>query len=296
MSLRDRDPASHAASPAGSLPGARARLRQLSAQLLRLAHQPEDREAMAGAAAVVRILTADGQRLGITALHELAQWLERLLLCLHRRELRCDAGLTMLLIDCLGHLGELLDLAAVPDSHPGDAVAAQGRRLLARLQSLCGEVPTPSTPELTPRAAWQVEARHWHLSLRFGGPLRTPDDDPLQLLARLETVGEVRAVEVLPDALPRAIDCDPQHCHLGFEIAFVGPGPTLPTLLGAHAQPLLLAPRCALGDYVSLLRQRPEEPARLGKLLQSCGSLTRLELGYALAALAHPPQRPRPVG
>lgn len=272
----------------------RQRLAALAARVQRLAKHPGDLPSIAIAAACVRGLARDAERrLGLPDLAALAMALEPLLLQLHRREQRCDAATVMLLLECVGHMGDLLDDGV---SHDEAERRARGARLQGRLLALQGRADPGIAPPTGPQV-WRVAANHWHLSLRYRGRLSGPKDDPLRLLQVLQQQGELRAVEVLDDALPSPEAFDPRDCRLGFEIAWAAPGDGPAVLLaglGSVADWCLLPPRCPLTDYVDLLRRRPEPPTRLGERLLACASLSRLELDYALAALAHPCGPPPP--
>jgi two-component system chemotaxis sensor kinase CheA len=111
--------------------------------------------------------------------------------------------------------------------------------------------------------------------------------DPLSFIRYLTTFGSITGLIVVDDALPPLEEVDPELCYLGFEIGlkteadktrieaafdFVRDDCTL------H----ILPPRSLVADYVSLIRDLPGVPARLGEMLVACGTITAIELDRCL--------------
>ena len=111
--------------------------------------------------------------------------------------------------------------------------------------------------------------------------------DPLSFIRYLGKLGEVAAIEIVADALPEPSAMDPESCYLGYEIAFRSEADKA-AIEGAFefvrddCRVAILAPRSRVSEYMRLLAELPEEPARLGDLLVRCGSLTPAELDAAL--------------
>jgi two-component system chemotaxis sensor kinase CheA len=80
---------------------------------------------------------------------------------------------------------------------------------------------------------------------------------------------------------------DPETCYLGFELAFVSDADK-DTIEGAFefvredSLIRILAPSSKTGEYLALIRELPEEDARLGEILVQCGTLTPTELSEML--------------
>jgi two-component system chemotaxis sensor kinase CheA len=113
--------------------------------------------------------------------------------------------------------------------------------------------------------------------------------DPLSFIRYLGTLGRITALVTLPDALPAAADMDPECCYLGFEIAFATQADKA-TIEGVFEFVLddcgirILPPHTRIDEYLALIRELPEEPARLGEILVRCGTVTAHELATALQA------------
>jgi two-component system chemotaxis sensor kinase CheA len=208
-----------------------------------------------------------------------------------------DDPLVALLLGCSDHMGGLIGALAAGQTDRDAAADERAAPLLQRLRALLGEAPAaaPSAPAATPAAALPAAdaegptgADHWHISLRFGREVLRNGMDPLSFLRYLGKLGEITGLVTLPYALPALADMDPEACYLGFEIALKSAADKA-AIEGAFefviddCQVHILAPRSRISEYVALIEQIGEEPARLGEILVHCGSLTARELEGALS-------------
>jgi two-component system chemotaxis sensor kinase CheA len=119
--------------------------------------------------------------------------------------------------------------------------------------------------------------------------------DPENFLRFLETVGDIRHLETLADAMPAAAEMDPELCYLGFEIALESAPTSRPSRTSS--------PSCATNaswpscrrqqgrDYLDLIRSLPEDTLRLGEILVQVGALTADELAEGCAPNRRPSLR-----
>ncbi len=223
-----------------------------------------------------------------------------------------DEELVALLLPCGDHIGLLVDAAQAGQPAPDAQTLQAGDALLERLrawlpQAQPSALPVPATaaqasgPEAFERMVGPVVGTdHWHISLRFGREALRNGMDPMSFIRYLGRIGEVVGIITLPDALPAPEAMDPEACYLGFEIALRSEADKA-TIEGVFefvrddSIVRILPPHSRVAEYVRLIGELPEEPARLGDLLLRCGTLTQAELDEALAEQARS-EPPPPIG
>jgi two-component system chemotaxis sensor kinase CheA len=141
----------------------------------------------------------------------------------------------------------------------------------------------------------------WHLSLRFGPDVLRNGMDPLSFIRYLKTLGEIKTIVALADAMPAPDAMDPEACYLGFEIAFSSCADKA-TIEGVFDFVLedsavrILPPDSRVDEFVALIKALPEEPVRLGEILVRCGTVTAHELEAALQQQAASQPTLQPLG
>ncbi len=204
--------------------------------------------------------------------------------------------LVALLLGCCDHMRALTDEVAAGRTAPDAALQQQGEPLLAALRKHLAPAATAAPAATSPVAATAPlpgssgDGNHttWHLSVRFGADVLRNGMDPLSFIRYLGTLGEIKAIVTLADALPAADAMDPESCYLGFEMAF-DTNADKAQIEAAFEFVLddivlhILPPASPVADYVALVRALPEEPARLGDILARCGSVAAHEIQRALA-------------
>ena len=193
------------------------------------------------------------------------------------------------LLACRDHLDSLIE-CAVGESVLSPAAREVGKQLLADLQAHVGTIAVRAdTKAVTPaHAAPAAGSECWHISVRYMPDTLRNGMDPLAALMFLSTFGEIRALEVLDDALPTYEEFDPEACYLGFECRFATGADRArieSTFEFVRDDSILtILPPCSrVADYVKLIQELPESEARLGEILVKCGSITQIELDAALA-------------
>ncbi len=202
--------------------------------------------------------------------------------------------LIALLLSCCDHMRALTEELAAGRTDPDLALEAQAEPLLAALrthlaatgQGTAALRPASSTGRAA-AATTNEAAGCWHISLRFGAGVLRNGMDPMSFIRYLSTIGRIRQLVTVPDALPPAAEMDPECCYLGFEIAFETSADKA-TIEGVFEFVLddcslrILPPASRISEYLALIQQLPEEPARLGEILARCGSVTEHEIARAL--------------
>lgn len=214
-------------------------------------------------------------------------------------KLTIDDALVALLLRCGDHVSALIDALDADHTTVDAAVQAQGEPLLTELRvhlaqpgrAPAGALPVQATRsdpvEVVTRIAPDgASTTHWHISLRFGPNVMKDGLDPLSFIRFLETIGHVAGAALLTDAMPGAAEMDPETCYLGFELAFASDADkaTIESVfefVRADCQLRILPPHSLVSEYINLISQQ-DNPARLGEMLVSCGTLTKSELDSAI--------------
>ena len=225
-------------------------------------------------------------------MHKVENVLDRL----RNSEIRVSADLTGLLLRCCDHLGGLMDVLEAGQPAPADAVKAVGDALLDELAAYTsGTAPTvaggivESEAELHASGGGVVVTDAWHISVRFGQNVLRGGMDPLSFIRYLGTLGEILAIETVPDAMPVAADMDPESCYLGFEIrlqtrASKADIERVFDFCRDDCELRILPPNSKLSEYLKLIKELPEDDMRLGEILTRCGALTPTELDEGLVS------------
>jgi two-component system chemotaxis sensor kinase CheA len=135
-----------------------------------------------------------------------------------------------------------------------------------------------------------VNTDAWHISVRFGPGVLRNGMDPLSFLQYLASLGEIIAITTLADAMPAAVEMDPECCYLGFEIQL--PDARLQERRSNRSSTsCATTARCTScrrtrrsANTCKLIGELPEDSMRLGEILVRSGALTQAELDAGLAA------------
>lgn len=205
-----------------------------------------------------------------------------------------DAELIAVLLSCCDHVRSLIDSVAAGNTEVDDDAAKRSAALIARLSVYLpsATAPAPSPAVIEPAApaapADAVGSAHWHVSLRPGRDIMRRGTDLISILRYLSSLGTIRSLYTVQDALPTLDELDPEACYVGFELALDSPEPRS-TIEGAfefiadESLVHILPPRASVDEYLRLIEELPEDDVRLGEILVRCGSLSEHELQLALA-------------
>ncbi|MGD0503513.1 MAG: chemotaxis protein CheA [Steroidobacteraceae bacterium] len=210
------------------------------------------------------------------------------------------------LLACGDHITALVESVAGGSSGVDPQVSMAGAALLEQLSRQTGfanaapatttavavppllRSPPLSSPLIPgPADGLRVQGDSWHISVRFHANVLRNGMDPLSFVRYLTTFGSITGLTVVDDALPPLEEVDPEVCYLGFEIGLKTDAPK--TRIEAAFDFVrddctlhILPPRSLVSDYVSLIRDLPGVPARLGEMLVACGTITAAELERCL--------------
>ncbi|MBN6151487.1 chemotaxis protein CheA [Xanthomonas sp. AmX2] len=179
----------------------------------------------AGADAVNAIFRAAHTIKGSGGLFDLAQLVgfthvvESVLDLVREDALALDSELIQLLLACCDHIRLLVEAAAGAEADE-TALAADGKPLLARLQTYLQPLAAPATATAAPAATGAAPAHtgYWRISLQLFSDALRFGNSPLHLIRCLRSLGTVEAVRTRHERVPALPDLDPEACYLGFDI------------------------------------------------------------------------------
>jgi two-component system, chemotaxis family, sensor kinase CheA len=276
----------------------REQLQAMETGLLELEQQPEKQDningifraahTIKGASGVIECHFIEG------FMHKVENVLDRL----RNNEIALTSELTGLLLRSCDHLGSLMDVLEAGVPEPAPEVKAVGDVLQAEL-AVHTSGPAPASdaagkvveakPEVMFSSGGVVNTDSWHISVRFGPHMLRGGMDPLSFLRFLASLGEILAMETIPDAMPAGSEMDPESCYLGFEIrlqtrASKADIERVFDFCRDDCDLRILPPNSKLAEYVKLIKELPEDDMRLGEMLVRCGALTQGELDGGLSS------------
>jgi two-component system chemotaxis sensor kinase CheA len=224
---------------------------------------------------------------GFDAVVAFTHVVENLLDRLRGGEVAFGERLAGALLACRDHIAALIALrTAAPDA----ALATAGDALLAALAECAGGSPVAagqSDATLMETSAAEPVAGCWQVQVRFGRELLRQGMDPLGFIRFLATLGEIRTVSTLLDALPAPADFDPECCYLGFDIALATTADKAAIenvfeFVRDDCELRISPPSTAVDSFVARIEALPDEPRRVGEMLVASGALTPAELASGL--------------
>lgn len=271
----------------------REQLQAMETGLLELEQQPDKQDningifraahTIKGASGVIECHFIEG------FMHKVENVLDRL----RNNEIALTSELTGLLLRSCDHLGSLMDVLEAGAPEPAPEVTAVGDVLQAELAvHTSGPAPeagkiVEAESEVLASGGGVVNTDSWHISVRFGPHMLRGGMDPLSFLRFLASLGEILAMETIPDAMPEGAEMDPESCYLGFEIRLQTRSSKADIervfdFCRDDCELRILPPNSKLAEYVKLIKELPEDDMRLGEMLVRCGALTQGELDGGL--------------
>ena len=276
----------------------------LESLLLELENRPDDETTLNGIFRAAHTIKGAAGMVECAAVESFAHVVENVLDRLRNHEIAVSTKLAALMLGCTDHLRVLVANEAGVAQMAGEEIEAQGARLLIQLGEYGpgGQVfASPKTVESgVERIPSSSSAQNcWHISVRFGPEVLRQGMDPENFLRFLETLGDIRHLETLADAMPAAAEMDPERCYLGFEITLESSADKqaiedIFAFVRDECQLAILPPNSKVADYLDLIRNLPEDSLRLGEILVRVGALTADELAEGLRAQSAPVDEPEP--
>lgn len=233
-----------------------------------------------------------------TFIVEFTHVLENVLDKMRADEIQPTGDLVELLLACADHLRLLVgcvESESIPDADADKA----SHSLRNKLQGFLGAPPVTASEVASAddvvqaSGGGEMETDNWHISLRFGKDVLRKGMDPVSFIRYLMELGEIIGITTLPDAIPDAMDMDPESCYLGFEISYKSDADkarieSVFDFVRDDCVVHIWPPHSKLADFVAAINSLPEDTMRLGEILIKCGALTKAELDEALKQQAAP--------
>jgi two-component system, chemotaxis family, sensor kinase CheA len=289
-------------------------LQDMEQALLRLTSEPGSDEIVNAIFRAAHTIKGSAGLFGLDYIVAFTHVAESVLDKVRDGEIEMDAELAGLFLKVCDHKGVLIGLADSGDV-PDDDILRASADLIAQLEGFLNDEPSPAEPSGSQFVAMpsiveshiereeskvEVEANHWHLSLRFGPDVLRNGMDPLAFLRYLGTLGRIVRIVTLTGALPPVAEMDPETCYLGFELAFASDADKA-TIEGAFefvredSRIHILPPHSKIYEYKYLIGELPDDEMRLGEILVRCGTLTETELHVVLSRQAETPGASKPL-
>ncbi|MDR7308655.1 chemotaxis protein CheA [Rhodoferax saidenbachensis] len=278
---------------------ARDLLQHMEEALLCIEQAPDDADTVNAIFRAAHTIKGSAGLFGLDGIVAFTHVAESVLDKVRANELDVTPELVAVLLQSGDHMRELVDHIA-QGGEPSSQVLAQGQALVEQLSDYlddepaaqasasAAKVPVEFVPVPTAHGGGEVQADHWHLSLRFGRDVLRNGMDPLSFIRYLGTLGQVVHIVTLLDAIPPVASMDPETCYLGFEIGFKSEADkaTIENVfefVREDCRIRILPPHSKIDEYRSLLGDMPQEQdLLLGDMLVRCGTLTQNELDTAL--------------
>lgn len=266
-------------------------LQEMEESLLRLESTPDDAEAINAVFRAAHTIKGSSGLFGLDDIVAFTHKAENLLDRVRNNELPLNEALIGLLLGCRDHIERLVDIASA-NAEMDSETREQGEALVAGMRQCMGGAAASLVEAESPLQSvggGQMAGDVWHISLRFGPDVLKDGMDPLSFIRYLATLGEIRHISTLTDALPGAVAMDPECCYLGFEISLRSDADkarieSVFEFVRDDCQLHILAPGSRVADFVNLILALPEDQNRLGEILVACGAVTQRELDESLAA------------
>ncbi|RIX41166.1 MAG: chemotaxis protein CheA [Rhodocyclales bacterium GT-UBC] len=273
----------------------REQLQTMETGLLELEQNPDDRDNINGIFRAAHTIKGASGVIECGFIESFMHKVENVLDRLRNNEISVSADLTGLLLRCCDHLGLLMDVLENGSKEPEDEAKTNGNALQSELAAYTSNAGSPTPPGQVIEAESEVHASgggvvdtdSWHISVRFGPDVLRGGMDPLSFLHFLASLGEIVALETIPDAIPSAAEMDPESCYLGFEIRLQTRSSKADIervfdFCRDDCELHILPPNSKVSEYQKLIKELPEDDMRLGEILVRCGALTQTELEEGL--------------
>jgi len=209
--------------------------------------------------------------------------------------LSVSSELIAALLPCCDYITLLIRAVADGQMETDPDMVVTGQELIKGLQVFLTQPATSDKPITVSEPQSQVvslgsgdfENGNWHLSIRFGVDSLRDGMDPLSFIRYLGTLGSIRQISTLSESLPDADQMDPESCYLGFEINFQSNAgkeeiENVFEFVRDTSIIRILPMDSKIEDFITLIKELPEDDAFLGELLVKSGALTHRELQEAL--------------
>lgn len=283
---------------------ARELLEEMESSLLLLEENPDDNELIGAIFRAAHTIKGSAGLFGLLPIVGFTHIVEDLLDQIRNQQLSVTSALIKDLLESCDHIQLLIEVVAEQgDSLTADALARDDKLRLALIrhqnaqEAHLPDTIMPSPPPIEKEEVPLSSGSLWHISLRFGPDVLRNGMDPAAFLRYLGTLGTIRSLETIHQAIPDWEEFDPESCYLGFEVDFDSQADKAAIsdvfeFVRDDCQIAILPPHSKISEYIDLINALPEDSEMLGQLLVKTGALTAEELRHGLqlqhSATEHP--------
>lgn len=286
---------------------ARELLEEMESSLLLLEENPDDNELIGAIFRAAHTIKGSAGLFGLLPIVGFTHIVEDLLDQIRNQQLSVTSALIKDLLESCDHIQLLIEVVAEQgDSLTADALARDDKLRLALIrhqnaqeaqEAQLPDTIMPSPPLIEKEEVPLSSGSLWHISLRFGPDVLRNGMDPAAFLRYLGTLGTIRSLETIHQAIPDWEEFDPESCYLGFEVDFDSQADKAAIsdvfeFVRDDCQIAILPPHSKISEYIDLINALPEDSEMLGQLLVKTGALTAEELRHGLqlqhSATEHP--------
>lgn len=184
-------------------------LDQVEQALLDLGHRLDDADLVNAVFRGLHTLKGSGAMFGFDALAGFTHHCESAFDRVRKGQVPATAGLVSVILSAQDHMRALVE---------GDAPAADGDAILARLQQAIDEASGPAPAAANAKAPARSG---WQIAFRLPADAMANGTNPLMLLDELRELGDCTVV-ARTDMVPPLADLVPTECHIGWDVTLVG--------------------------------------------------------------------------
>lgn len=268
---------------------ARELLEEMESSLLLLEENPDDNELIGAIFRAAHTIKGSAGLFGLLPIVGFTHIVEDLLDQIRNQQLSVTSTLIKDLLESCDHIQLLIEVVAEQgDSLTADALARDDKLRLALIrhqnaqEAQLPDTIIPSPPPIEKEEVPLSSGSLWHISLRFGPDVLRNGMDPAAFLRYLGTLGTIRSLETIHQAIPDWEEFDPESCYLGFEVDLDSQADKAAIsdvfeFVRDDCQIAILPPHSKISEYIDLINALPEDSEMLGQLLVKTGALTAEE-------------------
>ena len=261
--------------------------------LLALEEMPTDSEMINSLFRAMHTIKGSSGSFGFNDIVAFTHEAETILDQVRNGEKQIDNELISILLDCKDHTAKLLDYCVEFKEQPlTEALASAGAALVSKLTNkpeadafqLIKQNAALEHPESISSGEGTDFSDCWLISLEFKEDAFKMGVDPLSFIRFLTTLGKIKAILVLTQAIPESEAFDPEACYLHYKIAFNSDATKQAIedvfeFASDDCDINILPPNSKIEKYLALLEDAPEEEVqKLGEILINAGVLTNNDI------------------
>jgi len=224
--------------------------------------------------------------------------IENVLDALRSGKIELTSELFPLLLEGKDLLAGMIDALEAGNNNP-DPNPELRKKIREQLSAL---LPTKGATPTNAVKAQEASPETWHISLRLNPDCLRTGIDPMALFEHLGKIGKIKFIETLTDHIPPPSEMNPDTLYLGYELQ-LSTTANRATIESAFefvqegSSIKILVPGSTIAQYIQLIKELQEPPARIGEILIACGALTSEELEKSLQKQAESaPEVRKPLG